>query len=176
MYNLPRWKPVKRKRRKDIKYTDEDYVKYYDIDLEDFTNLVVKLHNGEQLTPIENDRYGIYLYAICYMVLEGPKFKNKPHIERADLVESALLEMLLGMPNFDVNKGSSIFSYSYRIAYTSMCHFYTNKIKQEKREKLIQEHCNEEYQIYKEELNLNEETDESISSTNGFICLSDILE
>lgn len=175
MYKLPRWKEINRKRETNISYSDPRYVKYYDLDIEDFKNLVIKLHNNNILSPPENDRYGVYLYTICYIVLEGPKFKRKLASERAELIEAALYELLLNLSNFDPNKGK-IYSYAYRIAYTSMCHFYTNKIKQEKREKLIQEHCNEEYQIYKDELNLNEETDESISSTDGFICLSDILE
>lgn len=38
-----RWNNPNRKRRIDIRYTDKDYTRFYDVDLEDFTNLVMKL-------------------------------------------------------------------------------------------------------------------------------------
>lgn len=70
MYKLPRWKETNRKRETNISYSDPRYVKYYDLDVEDFKNLVIKLHNNNILSPPENERYGIYLYTICYIVLE----------------------------------------------------------------------------------------------------------
>lgn len=62
---LPKWKDPKRKRLINISYKDDDYCKYYDIDLQDLTDLVVKLKNGIRLTDEENDRYrNLYTYTM----------------------------------------------------------------------------------------------------------------
>lgn len=127
---LQRWNNPGRKRRCNISYNDEDYVKYYDIDLTDFTTLVNKLKNNIRLTDGENNRYGIYIITICQIVQENPKFKNKPLNEREEMLEQQYYELLTNITHFDNSRGSSIYSYAYRIGYTAACHYYTNKNKE----------------------------------------------
>ena len=147
--NIPKWKDPQRKRRVDIRYTDGDYCKYYDLDLHDFEQLVIKCKT-QQLTEAENDRYGIYILTICIIVMEGPKFRNKPHDEKEEILEQQYYELLPGLRLFNPNKGK-IYSYAYRIGYTAACHYYTNKIEQRKRQDAIDSHCQEEYDLYLDE-------------------------
>lgn len=147
---IPTWRDPNRKRRLDIRYSDPDFSKYYDIDLEDFTALVLKLKQGEKLTEIENDRYGNYILAICIIVMEGPKFRTKTRAEKEEVLEQQYMELLPGLKLFNPDKGK-IYSYAYRIGYTAACHYYTNKIEQHKRQEAIDNHCQEEYDLYLDE-------------------------
>lgn len=148
--NIPIWKNPNRTRNNSIIYTDKDYVKYYDLDLQDLSELVDKLRNNERLNTQENDRYGIYLITIALIVQENPKFKKKSLTEREEMLDQQILELLTGLPHFDKDKGSSIYSYAYRIGYTAACHYYTNKIKDYKKQKAIEEHCMSELNEYQE--------------------------
>ena len=147
---LPIWKNPNRTRNNSIRYTDKDYVKYYDLDLQDLTELIDKLRNKERLNVQENDRYGIYVITIALIVQENPKFKNKCLTEREEMLDQQILELLTGLPHFDKDKGSSIYSYAYRIGYTAACHYYTNKIKDYKKQKAIEDHCMSELNDYLE--------------------------
>lgn len=147
---LPTWKDPHRKRLCDIRYTDPNYCKYYDIDLVDFEQLINKLKKGETLSEAENNRYGIYILTVCVIVLEGPKFKNKPREEKEEVIEQQYFEMLPGLKLFNPDKGK-LYSYAYRIGYTSACHYYTGKSDEYKRQKSIEEHCQEEYDLYLDE-------------------------
>lgn len=151
-YKLKLWKNPNRKRLINISYTDKDYVKYYDLDLNDFTNIVVKVRNGHRLTNDEELRYTDYLYTIMNIVFDNPKFKKKSVTEKEELQEQAIMELLQALPNFDVNKGSSLYSYAYRCCYIAYCHYYTNKIKDFKKHKAIEEHCMKELDIYLESI------------------------
>lgn len=147
---LPIWKNPNRTRNNSIRYTDKDYVKYYDLDLQDLTELIDKLRNKERLNVQENNRYGIYVITIALIVQENPKFKKKSLTEREEMLDQQILELLTGLPHFDKDKGSSIYSYAYRIGYTAACHYYTNKIKDYKKQKAIEDHCISELNDYLE--------------------------
>lgn len=147
---LPIWKNPNRTRNNNIRYTDKDYVKYYDLDLQDLSELIDKLRNEERLNEQENDRYGIYVITIALIVQENPKFKKKCLPEREEMLDQQILELLTGLPHFDKDKGSSIYSYAYRIGYTAACHYYTNKIKDYKKQKAIEDHCMSELNDYLE--------------------------
>ena len=62
---LPIWRNPNRKRNTNISYTDKDFVKYYDLDLQDLSELIDKLRNDERLTEQENNRYGIHVMTIA---------------------------------------------------------------------------------------------------------------
>lgn len=144
---LPRWTNPNRKRDLHIKYSDPKFCKYYDIDIEDFEELILKRKAGERLTDAENDRYGMYALAICYIVTEGPKFRNKPRWEKQQIIDQQIFELLQAIQGFDPTKGK-IYSYAYRIAYTAACHYYTNTQDQWKKDKRITEHCERELEDY----------------------------
>ena len=145
---IPNWKDPQRKRNIRSNYINKDFVKYYDLDLQDLSELVDKLRNSQRLSEQENDRYGIYLITICLIVQENPKFKNKSRIEREEMLDQQLFELLTGIKCFNKDKGSSIYSYAYRIAYTAACHYYTFKNKDYKKQKAIEEHIKEELDDY----------------------------
>lgn len=149
-YKLKLWKDPKRKRLTNISYTDPAYTKYYDLDLKDFTSIVVKVRNKQRLTTNEELRYTDYLYTIMNIVFENPKFKNKSVSEKEELQEQAIMELLQALPSFDVNKGSSLYSYAYRCCYIAYCHYYTNKIKDYRKQKAIEDHCISELNEYLE--------------------------
>ena len=149
---IPRWRKIDRRRKLTIKYSDPDFNVYYDLDTEDFQNLVMKLKNGDILTEEENNRYGIWILTICMIVQEHSKFKNKPVWEREEMIEQQYFELLQGITTFNPDKGK-IYSYAYRIAYTAAVHYYTNKTTETEKQNIIIEHCMDELRDYLEEYN-----------------------
>lgn len=147
---IPTWKKIDRKRKIDIRYTDPGFNDYYDVDMEDFQNMVLKLKNGGRLNYVENERYGKYILTICIIVQQGPKFKKKSIFEREEMIEQQYMELLTGLTSFVPGRGR-LYSYAYRIAYTAACHYYTNKVEEFKKEQAIMEHCKEELADYYEE-------------------------
>ena len=125
-----KWKNPGRKRHQDLEYTSPDFVKGYDLDQEDFTNINEKKKKNEPVTRDENDRYGIYIMTMIEIVLEGRKFKKKPFNEKCELRDQMSFELLQAIRGFDPTRGSKIFSYAYRCAYVAACHYYTEKQKE----------------------------------------------
>lgn len=148
MYFMPKWKDPGRKRNCHAKYNSPDYVNYYDLDLEDFTNLVLKVKDNQRLTPQEDERYAMYIYTIIYIVHENSKFKNKPLVEWYELFEQGVLELLQALPKFEKDRGSSIYSFAYRCCYVSFIHYYENKKQNYLKQQEIIKHCNEELDNY----------------------------
>lgn len=144
---IPHWRNPGRKRKVDISYDDKDYTKYYDIDLNDFQSLLIKLKNNIRLSTQENDRYGTYILTIALIVQEGKKFKMKPSWEREQILEQQYYELLYGLPTFNPDKGR-LYSYAYRIGYTSACHYYTFKNKEKEEQEKIVAHVKEEIDDY----------------------------
>jgi len=145
-----KWSNPHRKRNIHAAYTDPDYVQGYDIDLQDFAQLVNKLRNNLRLTSQENDRYGIYILSIVECVLEGPKWRAKTHDEKFEMRDQMYYEMLFGLPHFDPSKGS-IYSYAYRIAYVAAVHYFKEINNKRKKDTAIEDHCYEELQYYLDE-------------------------
>lgn len=145
---LPTWKKVNRKRMLNISHLSPMFVDYYDLDSEDFTELVLKLKNKERLSDSENERYGKYILTICLIVLEGPKFKKKPQQEKEEVIEQQYYELLQGITTFNPERGSKLFSYAYRIAYVAAVHYYTGKQQDKLEEDAIVEHCERELLDY----------------------------
>lgn len=148
----PRWNDPHRRRNIKANYKDADFCPYYDIDLADFQYLVMKLKADERLTDAENDRYGMYVLTMCKISQESPKFRDKPRNEKEEILEQQYFEMLPGLKLFNPNKGK-LYSYAYRIGYTSACHYYTMKIDDARRQDLIEEHCKQAYEDYCEDVN-----------------------
>lgn len=143
-----RWKDPHRKRIVDIRYTDPEYVPGYDIDCSDFSNIVQSIKNKEEITKDQDTRYGHYIMSIIEMVICSPKFKGNDRMTKFNLRDQMYFELCSGILSYNPNKKSNIFSYAYRIAYVAGCHYFTNKNKEVKKEKIILEHCYEELQQY----------------------------
>lgn len=151
MYSLPKWKDPGRKRKIHISYKDPDFCKHYDLDLDDFTDLVTKLHSGQRLTPTQDERYASYLYTIIFITMENPKFRTKPADEKFELFDKAIYELVMAMPGFNPQRGSSIYSYAYRCCYVAFCHYYSEKNKELEKQLAIEEHCREELKFFYDE-------------------------
>jgi len=159
---LPRWNDPNRKRKTTISYKDPDFCKFYDLDLDDLTHIVSILKEGNRLSDEENDRYGTYLITISLIVLACPKYKNKSRYEKEEMLDYMTYELLNGITLFDPHRGSSIYSYAYRIAWVAGIHYYTDKINNYKKKQEIEKHCLEELDEY-----LNEITDHKVRNING---------
>lgn len=148
---IPRWSKVNRKRQIQISYKDPTFVRYYDLDLEDFTDIVLKLKRNEDLSVSENYRYGLYIMTMCIIVLEGPKFVMKTKDEKEKMIEVQYYELLTKIHTFDPALGS-IYSYSYKIAWNAGIHYFKDVIRKEKREKKLKKHLDECYEDYMSEI------------------------
>lgn len=148
---IPRWSKVNRKRQIQISYKDPNFVRYYDLDLKDFTDIVLKLKSNEDLSVSENYRYGLYIMTMCIIVQEGPKFVMKTKDEKEKMIEVQYYELLTKIHTFDPALGS-IYSYSYKIAWNAGIHYFKELIKKEKREKKVNKHLDECYLDYMSEI------------------------
>lgn len=155
-----KWKNPHRKRHNDIRYTNADYVIGYDLDLVDFEYIVNKLKNNQTLTEQENIRYGNHILTVIELVIEGPKYKNKSYEEKQELREQMYYELCTGITQFDPSKGK-LYSYAYRIAWIAGIHYYKELKEFIKKNKAIEEHCQEEYNFY-----LDEYSDHKVRTMN----------
>lgn len=155
-----KWKDPGRRRRLDISHDDPEYVKYYDLDREDFSRLAVKSGKGEALTYDEDNRYGLYILTIIEIVVNGPYFKGNSPETKCELRDQMYYELCLGLPSFNPDKGK-IYSYAYRIAYTAGTHWFTDRKTREEHDEIIKEHIYEELMEYFDDIN-----DHKVRTTN----------
>lgn len=146
------WKSPGRKRHIDISHTDPGYVRYYDLDNDDFETIVGKLRNRAPLTEDEDRRYGDYVQTIMEIVMESPKFKNKTREEKYEMRDQGYYELCTGITSFKPNRGSRIFSYAYRICYVAYIHYFTMKKHENDKQEAITKHCLEELDEYIESI------------------------
>ena len=104
-----------------------------------FQDLVERQQNGEKLAEKEYNLYGYLMRSLVHIVLNNAKFKyQEPHIKEECELEAycCLCEQLLS--HFDKTRGSTAYSYAFRLAYTSMIHVLENMNRRnELQEKLI---------------------------------------
>ena len=133
------WTPVKRKRCNTLSYTDPAYVLGYDLDMDDFTELVAT-YNSRNLVNQEELRLYDYIRTMVNIVLENPKLK--PSKNEMDGITDAMFMDGWGAMKY-IKDGKKPYSYIYRSMYTAACRFYTRKIKDREKSEAIAEHVNE---------------------------------
>lgn len=146
------FKNPNRRRKLKINYYDPNFTKYYDLDLTDLGDLVQKLQNNERLSEHENDRYGMYILTVMEIVLENKKFKNKTSFEKEEIRDYQYYDLLTGLTKFNFSRGSSIFSYAYRIGYTAAIHYFNDKVKRKEKDDKLQEYIDDTYREYIDEI------------------------
>lgn len=142
--DLIRWNPVKRKRSNDFKYTDAEFVRGYDIDMPDFTELVTK-YNTSVLLPKEENRLSDYVLTLMQIVTENPKINPQPD-ELSDLADAMFLDIWNALHYIKPN--TKPYSYLYRAGYTCACRFFKKKITERQKAEEINEHVTEEFVLY----------------------------
>ena len=107
-----------------------------------FQDLVERQQNNEKLTEKEYNLYGYLMRSLVHIVLNNSKFKyQEQHIKEECELEAycCLCDQLLS--HFDKNRGSSAYSYAFRLSYTAMIHVLEKMNKRkELEEKLIEDY------------------------------------
>jgi hypothetical protein len=155
--DLIRWNPVKRKRSNDFKYTDAEFVRGYDIDMPDFTELVTK-YNTSVLLPKEENRLSDYVLTLMQIVTENPKINPQPD-EISDLADAMFLDIWNALHYIKPN--TKPYSYLYRAGYTCACRFFKKKITERQKAEEINAHVTEEYVLYHDSV-----TDHKVRTNN----------
>ena len=144
-----RWKPVNRKRSNKLKYNDPEYNRGYDLDMEDFTALVVK-YNANSLTYIEECRLGDHVMTMMNIVLENPKINPRSPEELDKITDDMFMS---GWNSLHYIKyGKKPYSYVYRCMYTAACKYYTKVVKDRKKQEEIDEWVTEAYLEYRDSI------------------------
>lgn len=141
---LLHWTQVDRKRSNSIRHDDPSFVRGYDLDMDDFTALVAK-YNAEQLSRPEENRLLDYVMTMLNIVLENPKINPTPE-EIPDLTDAMFMDAWGALRH--IKDGRKPYSYIYRSAYVAACGFYKRKIRDRKRQEILDhliEECNAEY-------------------------------
>lgn len=133
------WTPVKRKRCNTLPYTSTEYVLGYDLDMEDFTQLVATYNTRALLRDEENRLYD-HIRTMVNIVLENPKLK--PSKDEIDGITDSMFMDGWGALKY-IKGGKKPYSYIYRSMYTAACRFYTRKIKEREKAEAIADHVNE---------------------------------
>lgn len=141
------WKPVKRKRSREIPYNDPEFVLGFDLDIEDFKALVAA-YNKRQLDREEETRLYNHVRTMLSVVFENPSINPKGLQEKADCADAMFLDMWNSLGY--IKPGASPYSYMYRAGYTAACRFFKKKISDRKKEEAIQKHLWECFRDYKE--------------------------
>ena len=155
--DLIRWNPVKRKRSNDFKYTDAEFVRGYDIDMPDFTELVTK-YNTSGLLPKEENRLSDYVLTLMQIVTENPKINPQPD-ELSDLADAMFMDIWNALHYIKPN--TKPYSYLYRAGYTCACRFFKKKITERQKAEEINAHVTEEFVLYHDSV-----TDHKVRTSN----------
>ena len=122
-----RWNAVSRKRLRNARYTDPEYVVGYDLDTHDMDELVAKF-NANNITETESNRLGRHVLTLMQIVVENPKFLSRPKEDYEELTDYMFLKMWGAIKYIDITKGRA-YSYLYRSGYTAVASYYQNKNK-----------------------------------------------
>lgn len=145
---LIKWTPVERKRNRKISYTSPDYIRGYDLDLDDFQILVAEF-NRRRLDRAEEMRLLDHVLTVMEIVLENPKIN--PHPEEVDALTDAMFVDAWGALRY-VKPGYVPYSYVYRSAFTAACRFFKRKISERRKEEAIEDHLAEVFGEYMGEI------------------------
>lgn len=144
-----RWKPINRKRSNKLKYNDPEYNRGYDLDMEDFTTLVVK-YNANSLTYIEECRLGDHVMTMMNIVLENPKINPKTKEELEAITDDMFMSGWNSLHY--IKDGKKPYSYVYRCMYTAACKYYTKVAKDRKKQQEIDEWVTDAYMEYRDSI------------------------
>lgn len=142
-----KWKAVKRKRSNNIKHDDPEYVRGYDLDMDDFTVLVGK-YNENTLTRMEENRLADYMLTMINIVLENPKI-NPKGAEELDALTDDMFLAGWGALKY-IKDGRKPYSYVYRSLYTGACRYYKKVISDRKKQEALDQMIEEAMAEYHE--------------------------
>lgn len=147
----------KRKRFTDAHYTDTDFVLGYDIDNDDFAEILSKRKQGIDLSHAEQDRLGYYLGAIVNLTFRSNKatgstrgcgYKSTQD-EYCDAIFTWL--MLHSLDKYDPTKlnaqgkPSKPYSFFVKASSFAVISYWSNKKKERTKHEAIQQHCQDVY-------------------------------
>lgn len=136
---LIKWRPVDRKRMKDIRYSDPDYVRGYDIDVVDFAELAQKFQNGN-LGMAEERRLADHVLTMISIVTSNPKVSYFDG-EFGDLTDAMFVDCWAAVGK--LKPGVSPYSYMYRVGYMAAWHHFKKTVKSKKKAEAIEKHLQE---------------------------------
>lgn len=139
------WTKVNRKRNRNAKYTDSDYVLGYDLDIDDLARLVEKF-NSNTISTTETQRLYDHVRTVVNIVMENPKINPRSTEEKDGVYDAAFIDCWGSMSH--IRPGATPYSYMYRSAFTAGCRYFTKKINQRKKEAEIDAHINEMWHEY----------------------------
>lgn len=142
------WKPIDRKRQKNISYQSPEFNKGYDLDMADFTALVGK-YNANTLTNAEENRLYTYVMTMMNIVLENPKV-NPTKGEMDDLTDLMFMDGWNSLHY--IKEGVKPYSYIYRSMYVAVLKYYKKVFKERERKEQLDEWIDEAYAEYKESI------------------------
>lgn len=148
MIQLIQWKPVSRKRRVNISYTDPDYVRGYDLDNEDFGKLITRFKDGP-LPRNEENRLLDHVLTMISIVSANPKLRI-PSQDFQEATDYVFLKAWGALTN--VKDGTNPYSYMYRTIYTKFLSYFDSKYRRKRNEELLQEYIDETYREYLDEI------------------------
>lgn len=144
---LLKWRPIDRKRNKNIRYTDADYVTGYDLDMDDFSLLVGKFNAGSLSYP-EECRLTVHVRTMLNIVLENPKIQPRP--DEIDPLTDAMFMAMWGSLKY-IKEGKKPYSYMYQAGRNAAHRWYKNLIRARAKEAAIEQHLHEVYDEWVEE-------------------------
>lgn len=137
--NFFEWKSVKRKRSKSLRYTDNDFVQGYDVDVNDIVNLSKKAAL-DSLTYAERERLGIHIISVVNIVFENPKIRI---IDRDVKLMAAELSFIAMWKSLDKINERNAFSYLYTVGFNAWKKFTRASISKRRKNEAISNHIEE---------------------------------
>lgn len=140
-----KWKHVDRKRSNKISHTDPEFVKGYDIDMKDFTELVGK-YNAKTLTYKEECRLSDYVMTMMNIVLENPKVNPRGEEEMEGVTDLMFMDGWGSLSH--IKEGVKPYSYIYRSMYIAVLRYYKKRYSDRRKQEAIDEAIDDAFTEY----------------------------
>ena len=142
---LIKWTPVGRKRNKTIRSTDPEYIRGYDVDIVDFSELVDK-YNENNLTSTEENRLLDHVLTMIQIVTENPDINPRPG-ELDELTDVMFMDCWNALHY--IKPKTNPYPYIYRAGFTGACtRYFKKKITERLKAEAIEKHCREVFDLY----------------------------
>lgn len=139
------WAPVERKRNKNASYGSPDFVRGYDLDVEDMHRLILKF-NGGSLDVAEQGRLMDHVLTLINIVFEHRDFSPTSLSEKEAVADGMFIDIWGAFKHITPERKP--YSYLYRCGFTAGKRYYAKLYREREKQAAIREHldsCYEEY-------------------------------
>ena len=133
------------------RYTDPDFIWYFDVDPVDLSYIMMKKSKGFHVTSEESDRFGKYVIGMIGQVLLKPVYIRKPYWLKEHITEYAILYVLQKWSRTYVPQGKAS-GFLHKVCECGCAMSQRKDLRAYNKAKRIEEHLKDCYDNYDDEV------------------------